>query len=84
MQTQVVRHRGYEIVVQPERNGYGAWVAKVGVHRAGNTVEEFRPETVQPEWLTQQEAVRDGIEWGMRFIDQKLAAPHDRAIGSIE
>jgi hypothetical protein len=84
MQTQVVRHRGYEIAVQPERNGYGAWVAKVGVRRAGNTVEEFRPETVQPEWLTQEEAVRDGIEWGMRFIDQKLVAPQDRAIGSIE
>ncbi|NKJ49262.1 hypothetical protein CIC12_21515 [Burkholderia sp. SG-MS1] len=79
MKTQIVCHRGYEIEVQPDQNGYGAWLAKVGVRRAGDTVKEFRPETVQPEWLTQEEAVRDGIEWGMRYIDQKLAPPWDRA-----
>jgi len=32
---------------------------------------------VQPEWLTQEEAVRDGIEWGTRFVDRKLEESHD-------
>jgi len=73
----VFEHRGYEIVVQPERNAYGAWQAKVNVRRADSTVAEARPEAVQPEWLTREEAVRDGIEWGMRFVDHKLAQSHD-------
>jgi hypothetical protein len=77
MQTHVFEHRGYEIAVQPERNAYGAWLASVSVRHADSTVAEFRPETIQPEWLTQDEAVRDGIEWGMRFIDRKLEEPRD-------
>ncbi|MBP0588248.1 hypothetical protein J8I87_00615 [Paraburkholderia sp. LEh10] len=77
MRTHVHEHRGYEIVVQPEQNAYGAWQAKVSVRHADSLVAEFRPETIQPEWLTQEEAVRDGIEWGMRFIDHKLEKSHD-------
>jgi len=38
---------------------------------------EFRPETVQPEWLTEAEAVRDSFEWRRRFIRQKIEAPAD-------
>ncbi|CAG9228769.1 conserved hypothetical protein [Paraburkholderia sabiae] len=72
MQTHVFEHRGYEIAVQPEQNAYGAWRAKVSVRHADSPVAEFRLETIQPEWLTQEEAVRDGIEWGTRFIDHKL------------
>jgi hypothetical protein len=67
-------HRGYEIAVQPERNERGAWRAKVSVRHASDTVAQLRPETVQPEWLTEAEAVRDGIEWAMRVVDHKLAA----------
>jgi uncharacterized protein DUF6566 len=72
MQTHVFEHRGYKIAVQPEQNAYGAWQAKVSVRHADSPVAEFRPETTQPEWLTQEEAVRDGIEWGTRFIDHTL------------
>ncbi|MEW9586915.1 DUF6566 family protein [Paraburkholderia sp. DGU8] len=78
MQTHVFEHRGYEITVQPEQNAYGAWQAKVSVRLADSTVAEFRPDTVQPEWLTQEEAVRDGIEWGRRFVDHKVEESHDR------
>ena len=77
MRTHVPEHRGYEIVVQPEQNAYGAWQAKVSVRHADSPVAEFRLETIQPEWLTQEEAVRDGIEWGTRFIDHKLEESHD-------
>ena len=71
MGTHVFEHRGYEIAVQPEQD------AKVSVRRADSPVVEFRPETVQPEWLTQDEAVRDGIEWGTRFVDHKLEESHN-------
>jgi hypothetical protein len=77
MGTHVFEHRGYEIAVQPEQNAYGAWQAKVSVRRADSPVVEFRPETVQPEWLTRDEAVRDGIEWGTRFVDRKLEESHN-------
>ncbi|WP_345815203.1 DUF6566 family protein [Paraburkholderia sp. PREW-6R] len=76
MHTHAFEHRGYEIVVQPEQNAYGAWQARVSVRRADSTVAEFRPDTVQPEWLAQEEAVRDGIEWGTRFVDDKVEASH--------
>ncbi len=77
MQTHVFEHRGYEIAVQPGQNAYGAWHAKVSVRHADSPAVEFRPETVQPEWLTQDEAVRDGIEWGTRFVDRKLEESPD-------
>ncbi|MGF6602015.1 hypothetical protein P3T23_006767 [Paraburkholderia sp. GAS448] len=73
MPKHILEHRGYEIAVQPEQNAFGAWQAKVSVRKASDTIAEFRPETVQPEWLTEAEAVRDGVEWGIRFIDRKLA-----------
>jgi hypothetical protein len=76
MQTYTIPHKGYEIVVQPERNAFGAWEAKVSVRNASGTAMGFRPETVQPEWLTESEAVRDAVEWGIRFIDSKLVASH--------
>ncbi|WP_052409711.1 DUF6566 family protein [Paraburkholderia oxyphila] len=77
MQSHVFEHRGYEIAVQPEQKAYGAWQAKVSVRHADSPVAEFRLGTTQPEWLTQEEAVRDGIEWGTRFVDRKLEESHD-------
>jgi hypothetical protein len=77
MPVQTLDHRGYEIVVQPERNELGAWHAKVSVRHAVDKFAQFRPETVQPEWLTEAEAVRDGIEWATQLIDRKLAASPD-------
>ena len=77
MQTHTLAWRGYEIAVQPEQNEFGAWRAKVSVRKASETLTEFRPDTVQPEWLTEAEAVHDGFEWGRRFIRQKIEAPAD-------
>ncbi|MEM5370715.1 DUF6566 family protein [Paraburkholderia azotifigens] len=76
MQTHMFEHRGYEITVQPGQNAYGAWQASVSVRHGDSPVAELRLETIQPEWLTQAEAVRDGIEWGRRFIDRKLEESH--------
>ncbi|MEA3131734.1 MAG: hypothetical protein QOF46_3529 [Paraburkholderia sp.] len=46
MQMHTLDHRGYEIVVQSERNELGAWRAKVSVRHTVDTVAQFRPETV--------------------------------------
>jgi hypothetical protein len=53
---------GFLITVRPERNAYGAWIAHLNISRAGQTVVDTRPETVQPEWSTEEEAIRDATE----------------------
>ena len=77
MQTNTLAWQGYEIAVQPEQNEFGAWRAKVSVRKGSDTLTECRPETVQPEWLSEAEAVRDGFEWGHRFVRQKIEASAD-------
>jgi hypothetical protein len=72
MQPHTVSYGEFEIVVRPERNPLGAWIADVSVTRGAQTVLNTRPSTVQPEWLTEEEAIRDGVEWGRRFIDREF------------
>jgi hypothetical protein len=72
MQPRTVSYGEFEIVVRPERNPFGAWIADVSVSRGAQTVLNTRPSTVQPEWLTEEEAIRDGVEWGRRFIDREF------------
>lgn len=73
MQMHSLMHKGYEINVQPVQTGLGVWRTKVSVRSADGEVAEVRPEAVQPEWLTEAEAVRDGIERGMHCIERELA-----------
>jgi hypothetical protein len=72
MQAHSVVYGEFEIVVRPERNALGAWIADVSVSRGAETIVDTRPSTVQPEWLTEEEAIRDGVEWGRRFIDREF------------
>lgn len=74
MPTRTVSYREFEIAVRPERNERGAWVASVSIRRGTGTPVYDRPMTIQPEWRTEEEAVRDGVEWGYRFVDRELAA----------
>jgi hypothetical protein len=67
-------YAGYEISVATRRNERGAWVADLTVRRDGKSPFEW-PETVQPEWRTSDEAIRDGIERARRVIVQH--SPHD-------
>lgn len=79
MPTSTVSYGEFEIMVQPEQNRLGAWVATVGVRRGDKTIVDVRPKTVQPEWLTEEEATRDGVEWGRRFIDREFNSPESRS-----
>ncbi|SAK81141.1 hypothetical protein AWB78_03893 [Caballeronia calidae] len=65
-------YAGFEISVATRRNERGAWVADVNVSRDGQAAFAPWPETVQPEWRTADEAVRDGIERARRMIRQHL------------
>jgi hypothetical protein len=69
----------FEIVVTPAQNTLGAWVAEVCVRRGDQTVVDTRPKTVQPEWLNEEEALRDGVEWGRRYIDHEFNMPQSRS-----
>jgi len=40
---------GFLITVRPERNTYGAWIARLNISSSGQTVLEARPQTIQPE-----------------------------------
>ena len=44
-----VSYGGYEIVVCPETNKFGAWVTSVSLKDGAGKVVELRPMTVQPE-----------------------------------
>lgn len=61
---------GYEIRVWASRNERGAWVSDVEIYRDGRRVLAAVPETVSPEWGTEEECVRDAIEQGRDLIDR--------------
>jgi hypothetical protein len=65
----------FEMVVHPETNKFGAWIASVSLKNGAGKTLEIRPMTVQPEWLTEEEAIRDAVEWGRRFIDREFGTP---------
>nr|WP_323123241.1 DUF6566 family protein [Burkholderia alba] len=66
-------YRQYEIRVQSARNTRGAWVAEIQFFRDNVRVDLPVPETVSPEWLTEEEALRGGLEEGWRILKT-----HDR------
>ncbi|MBB5415913.1 hypothetical protein QF000_006872 [Paraburkholderia atlantica] len=75
-------HRGALITVTAHRNSRGAWIADVSISRDGRPMEIpanlANVEPVTPEWLTEAEALRAGIEQGRYLIDRTLgehAAP---------
>jgi hypothetical protein len=79
MPASTVSYGEFEIAVHPERNKLGAWIASVSVTHGARTVVDVVPRTVQPEWLTEEEAIRDGVEWGRRFIDREFNTPQSRS-----
>ncbi|WP_260854470.1 DUF6566 family protein [Paraburkholderia sp. BCC1884] len=75
MPTRTVSYGEIEIVVNTETNKLGAWLASVSLKNAAGTVVDVRPMTIQPEWLTEDEAIRDAVEWAQRFIDREFNSP---------
>lgn len=61
-------YAGFEICVATRLNAYGADVADLKVSRDGRSLIDVWPETVQPEWRTPEQAIRDGVERARRAI----------------
>jgi hypothetical protein len=70
-------YAGYHITISAVRNDRGAWVARLKVNHDGEPLLDAWPETVQPEWRTSAEAVRDGIERARRVIRQRYLAAEE-------
>jgi hypothetical protein len=77
MSESIVNYGGYEIAVDATTNHYGAWVASVSLKNGEGFMADIRPMTVQPEWRTEDEAVRDAIEWARHYIDREFDARPD-------
>lgn len=70
---------GFDVTARSRRNKLGAWIAHVDIYHRGRLFATCSPDTVQPEWLTEAEANRDGLERGARFVTRMMNDPHDRS-----
>lgn len=68
--TESMTSDGFRITAQSRSNERGGWIAHVEIHHEGRLFATCSPDTVQPEWLTEDEANRDGLERGCKFIDR--------------
>ncbi|MFT4064491.1 DUF6566 family protein [Paraburkholderia sp.] len=70
---------GFDITAQSRCNQRGGWIAHVDIHHNGRLFATCSPDTVQPEWLTEAEANRDGIERGCKFVSRMMSDPQDHS-----
>ncbi|ABX19167.1 MULTISPECIES: DUF6566 family protein [Burkholderia] len=65
-------YRGHEIRVWARRNERGAWRDEVQLYVDGARIELIVPEPAGPEWLTEDEALRAGVERGRYLVDKRV------------
>ncbi|CAB3695858.1 DUF6566 family protein [Paraburkholderia rhynchosiae] len=65
-----VMHRGVDIVVSAKQNDRGAWIPEIAASVDGKPFALPAVETVTPEWTTQAEALRDGVERGCYLVER--------------
>jgi hypothetical protein len=69
-------HRGALITVTAHRNARDAWIPDVSISLDGRPMELpaglSHAQPVTPEWLTEVQALRAGIEQGRYLIDRTL------------
>lgn len=78
-QTDSIRRHGFDVIARARHNHRGGWIAHVEIHRDGHLFATCSADTVQPEWLTEAEATRDGIERGCRFVTLMTNDRQDRS-----
>ncbi|WP_321968584.1 DUF6566 family protein [Paraburkholderia tropica] len=77
--TENVTYNGFVITTRSRNNERGGWIPHVEIRRDGRLFATCSPDTVQPEWLTETEANRDGLERGCKFIDRIKNDHQDRS-----
>jgi hypothetical protein len=65
-------YRGHEIRVWARRNERGAWRDEMQLYVDGARIELIVPEPAGPEWLTEDEALRAGVERGRYLVDKRV------------
>jgi hypothetical protein len=63
-------YRGVLISVTATQNERGAWLSHISAAREGQPLSLPHAEPPTPEWLTESEALRAGIERGRFLIDR--------------
>lgn len=71
-QTDSVKCYGFDVSATARCNHRGGWIAHAEIHHGARLFATCSSDTVQPEWLTQAEATRDGIERGCRFVTRGM------------
>jgi hypothetical protein len=69
-----ITHRGVVLTVTARRNSEGSWLAAISAYIDGKPIDLPSVEPATPEWLTESEALRAGIEHGCYLIEQYV--PH--------
>ncbi|MFX1677006.1 hypothetical protein PWR63_33045 [Paraburkholderia sp. A2WS-5] len=72
-------YEGFQITAQSRDNERGGWVAHVEIRHDGRLFATCSPDTVQPEWLTEAEANRDGLERGCKLVHHIMNIREDRS-----
>jgi hypothetical protein len=67
-----VTHRGVVLTVTAHRNPEGAWLAAISAYVDGRPLDLPHVEPATPEWQTESEALRAGIEHGCYLIDRSV------------
>ena len=70
---------GFDISVVTRRDVRGAYVAELEVSRDGRKLIDTWPQTVQPEWLTPEEAIRDALERARCVIRRRVMGSEDHS-----
>ncbi|NLP63340.1 DUF6566 family protein [Paraburkholderia sacchari] len=70
---------GFQITAQSRENERGGWIAQVEIRHDGRLFATCNPDTVQPEWLTEEEANRDGLERGCKLVNHIRQNREDRS-----
>lgn len=81
--TESISSNGFQVVARSGCNERGGWIAHVEILHDGRLFATCSDDTVQPEWLTENEANRDGLERGCKFIDHIRSGLADRSWVSV-
>lgn len=73
-----ITYRGVLLSVTAKRNARGAWIPEIAALFEGRPMELSNVQPVTPEWLTEDEALRAGIEHGRYLVDRSVPNPAQR------
>ena len=77
MSKETFMHGKYVVSVDAKQNERGAWYPEITLVKDDVIVLVPQPETTQPEWATEAEALRAGIDRGRGFVNSHNQSASD-------